>query len=298
MAESPATTGHRSKAFAICILAYLIALAVAFFVGYTFGKHHPIFIAFCADIAATLVIFIFSCIFRNSSFYDAYWSVAPLAIALYWTFGTASISGMTVRQLIVLLLVFAWGLRLTANWFSQWQGLIHEDWRYTDLRKRYRGRYWLIDLVGIEMMPTVIVFLGCLSLYPALSTGNNPFGWLDIVAIIITAGAIVIEATADIQLRNFIQKGPQTGDIMARGLWAYSRHPNYFGEVTFWWGLFIFALAAAPAYLWTIIGPMAITVLFFTVSIPLIEKRNMERRLGYDEHRKKVPVFIPRFPCK
>ena len=285
-----------TKAFALYALAYILALCVAVLVAYALGERHLVLIAFIADIAATLVIYTFSRIFRNASFYDAYWSVAPLAIALYWTLAAVSENVVLARQMVVVTLVFLWGLRLTYNWARQWQGLGHEDWRYADFRAKSKRWFWLVELWGIEMMPTMGVFLGCLCLYPALSTGTNSFGLLDGIAIAVTAGAIIIEATADEQLRRFVKTKRQPGDIMATGLWAYSRHPNYFGEIMFWWGLFIFALAADSCYWWTIAGPLAITILFLFISIPMMEKRSLERRPGYEELMKRVSALIPWFP--
>jgi steroid 5-alpha reductase family enzyme len=284
------------KAFALYGFAYVLALITAIAVGYAVREMHPILIVFTADIAATLVIYTFGRVFRNASFYDAYWSVAPLVIALFWVFRASSDGSVTARQIIVVTLVFLWGLRLTCNWARNWQGLKHEDWRYQDFRQKAKRWFWLIDLIGIEIMPTVIVFLACLSLYPALAVGEKPFGFLDVIAIILTAGAILVETIADEQLRKFIRKRPEPGEIMAKGLWAYSRHPNYLGEVTFWWGLYIFALAADSGYWWTIIGPVSITLLFTVISIPLMEKRSLERRPGYAELRKKIPVLFPWFP--
>jgi len=251
-----------TKAFSLCTLAYLLSLAVALFVGHSLDGHHPIIIVFWADLTATLVPYLFSRLFGNASFYDAYWSLAPLPIALYWMFGIAPINVITARKILILSLVLFWGLRLTWNWVSQWRGLKDEDWRYSELRKKYRSWFWIIDLVGIEMMPTIIVFLGCLSLYPSLSESKNAFNILDVIALIFTAGAIVIETTADEQLKRFKKKFPRPGEIINRGFWAYSRHPNYLGEIIFWWGLYIFALAASPAYWWTIVGPVAVTTLF------------------------------------
>ena len=201
------------KAFALYAFAYVLALLVAVGVGYLFRGLHPLLMIFLADIAGTLVIYVFGRVFHNASFYDAYWSIAPLVISLFWLLRTSSVSTVTARQVIVIVLVFFWGLRLTYNWARQWQGLKHEDWRYQDLRKKSPQWFWLIDLVGIEIMPTVIVFLACLSLYPALAVGKNSFGILDIVAIIITGGAIVIETVADEQLRRFTQQNPQTGRL-------------------------------------------------------------------------------------
>lgn len=287
----------RAKAFLFCALAYLLALDVAVLIAYALGGRHPIWIALFADIAATLVIYAFSRVFRNSSFYDAYWSLAPIAIGVYWIL-MASPNVLFVRQVTVITLVVIWGLRLTYNWAVDWQGLEHEDWRYSELRLKTGRWFWLVDLVGIEMMPTVLVFLGCLSLYPALSTGTRLWGPLDLIAIVITLGAIVIEATADEQLRKFRRSKQGTGEIMSTGLWAYSRHPNYFGEVTFWWGLYLFALAADRSYWWAVAGPAAITLLFIFFSIPTMDRRNLERRPGYEEHIKKVSALVPWFPRK
>ena len=296
MVNESSTPAALKKAFALYAFSYILALIIAVGVGYLFRGLHPLLMLFLADIAGTLVIYAFGRIFHNASFYDAYWSIAPLAIALFWLLRTSSGSTVTARQIIVIVLVFFWGLRLTYNWARQWQGLKHEDWRYQDLRNKSPQWFWLIDLVGIEIMPTIIVFLACLSLYPSLLIGENTFGILDIVAIIITGGAIVVETVADAQLRRFTQQNAQSGAIMAEGLWAYSRHPNYFGEVIFWWGLFIFGLAADAGYWGTIIGPVSITILFLAISIPLMEKRSLARRPGYAVLSKKIPVFLPWFP--
>jgi steroid 5-alpha reductase family enzyme len=283
------------KAFALIAFAYLLALLIAFGIGYLLRGLPLLWMLFLADIAGTLVIYLFGRVFRNASFYDPYWSVAPLGIAVFWLLRATSM-GLSTRQIIVVMLVFAWGLRLTWHWARQWQGLQHEDWRYRDLRKKSPVWFWLVDLAGIEIMPTVLVFLGCLSLYPAVSVGKNPFGPLDILAVLITGGSIIIETTADEQLWRFVRGKPKYGEILTKGLWACSRHPNYFGEVLFWWGLFIFALAVDASYWWTIIGPAAITILFVFISIPMMEKRSLARRPGYAELTKKIPIFLPWFP--
>jgi steroid 5-alpha reductase family enzyme len=196
------------KAFALIAFAYLLALLIAFGIGYLLRGLPLLWMLFLADIAGTLVIYLFGRVFRNASFYDPYWSLAPLGIAVFW-FLRGSSGGAAIRQIIVVLLVFAWGLRLTWHWARQWQGLQHEDWRYRDLRKKSPVWFWLVDLAGIEIMPTVLVFLGCLSLYPAVSVGKNPFGIIDIAAIVVTGGAVVIETTADEQLWRFVRGKPK-----------------------------------------------------------------------------------------
>ena len=166
----------QTGAFALCVLAYALALGAAFLAALGAGRQHPILIALLADIAATLVVYCFSRGLHNASFYDPYWSLAPIAIALYFGLAAFPASANAVRRLMVIALVCAWALRLTYNWARQWRGLGHEDWRYADLRKSSGRWFWIVDLVGIEMMPTLVVFAGCLPLYAALSAGSNPPG--------------------------------------------------------------------------------------------------------------------------
>src|SRR5262249_20349941 len=159
-------------------------------------------------------------------------------------------------------LVTWWAVRLTYNWARGWAGLHHEDWRYVDLRRTTGRAYWLVSFVGLHLMPTIQVFLAFLSLYVALAVGTRPFGLLDVVAALVTGGAIALESRADKELVRFRRSQPPPDAILASGVWAWSRHPNYFGEMSFWWGLWLFAMAADPARWWTVIGPVGITLLF------------------------------------
>ncbi len=290
------TSPNLKKAFTLYALVYVLALFVAIIFGLIFRKLSPVFIVLSADIAATLVIYWAGRVFHNASFYDAYWSIAPLVIVFFWNLGASLHHALILRRVIASVLVLLWGFRLTWNWAHQWQGIKHEDWRYRDLREKNSRLFWLIELVGIDLMPTLIVFLACLPLYPALVAGKNALNPIDIIAFIVTAGAIVIEAVADRQLWQFTRQKTRSGEIMTRGFWAYSRHPNYFGEITFWWGIFLFGLAAAPAYWWTVIGPVSVTVLFAVVSVPLMDKRNLAKRPDYAAIKKKIPALFPWFP--
>ena len=247
-----------------------------------------------ADVAATLVIFGFSRGLRCSSIYDAYWSVAPIVIVFYWVFH-AEEGIHPVRAGAVLFLVTWWGVRLTYNWARGWPGLHHSDWRY-EATKEAAPRLWFFsDLFGIHLFPTIEVLLALSGAWVALVVGTNPLSWIDLVALVGTAGAITIEMVADEQLRTFAEvKRP--GEIIKTGLWKYSRHPNYFGELSFWWGLYLFGLAADPSHVWTIVGPIAMTAMFLGISIPWMDRRSCERRPEYAEHMKRVSGLIPWFP--
>jgi steroid 5-alpha reductase family enzyme len=274
------------------IAAYLAALGGAFAVGLVMASANPVLTALAADTIATLAIFAFSMVLSNSSVYDPYWSVAPPVVALYWMQPLPAAGGPAARHALVLWLVVAWAVRLTYNWACGWPGLHHEDWRYVELRAKAKLPYWLVSLGAIHSFPTLQVFLACLPLYAALALGRAPWGALDWLALVVTAGAIAIETIADEQLRAF-NRSKQPGEICARGLWAYSRHPNYFGELAFWWGLWLFGLAAHPAWAWTVVGPIAMTFLFLFASIPMLEERSMARRPGYAEHTRHVSKLVP-----
>lgn len=281
--------------FTWILIAYVVGLIVAVIAGASMGWEHPIAVAFAADVAATVAVFAFSVAFGNSSFYDAYWSVAPIAIVFYWALGAAP-DVNHLRQVVAIGFVCLWGARLTYNWARGWGGLTHEDWRYVDLRSRTGAAYWVVSFIGLHMMPTLQVFLGCLSLYPAIAVGTRPFGALDWLGVAVTGGAIWIEARADKELLRFRRAKPPADAILSSGVWAYSRHPNYFGEMSFWWGLYLFGLAAAPSYWWTIVGPIAITLLFRFASLPLIETRMLQRRPGFAAHQQRVSMVVPWFP--
>ena len=287
---------HRRIGFAVVALVYLVAGLAAWAVVAALPGQSKLGVTFVADLAATVVVFLASLLARNASLYDPYWSVAPAVIVIAWVVWRTGgdLTAITARQATVLLLVLAWSIRLTMNWALSWRGLTHEDWRYVQIRDQ-RPRWvpwWLINLTGIQLMPTLVVFAGLLAVWPAVDRGR-PWGWLDAVATLVTAAAILIEALADRQLRHFTRDPANHGRILDHGLWHYSRHPNYLGEITFWWGLWLFALAAAPSWWWTVAGPIAMVLLFTLVSVPLMDRRSLQRRPAYADHMRHVPPLLP-----
>jgi steroid 5-alpha reductase family enzyme len=282
----------RGVSFAVVALAYLLGAAAAAAVVLAARSLHAIPLTLAADVVATVAVFAVSMAVANSSLYDPYWSVAPPVVAVAWALtGT----GVGARQVLVVTLIVVWAVRLTVHWGGTWRGLGHEDWRYVELRERTRARlpWWLLSLVGIQLMPTLVVFLGLLSLWPAVAVGTRPLNLLDAAAVIVTGAAIAIEAVSDIQLRRFVADPANRGRTADRGLWRLSRHPNYLGEIAFWWGLWLFGLAAAPGWWWTIVGPLAMVVLFLTASIPLMDRRNLARRPDYGTWMRTVPALLP-----
>lgn len=250
-----------------------------------------------ADLIATLVVFVASRVLHNSSCYDPYWSVLPPFLVGFWLLAASDVAGVDDgRSVLLVVVVLVWAVRLTGNWLYDWPGLHHEDFRYPGVRAS-AGRFELLaDLVGIHLVPTLIVFLGLVPAYAVLARPGDPVNWLDGVATVVGVGAAVLQLVADAQMRAFIRTR-QPGQAMESGLWAWSRHPNYFGEVAFWWSLALFGIAGAPGdWWWLVVGGVAMTVMFQAASIPMMEKRSLERRPTYQDIIDRVPRLVPRPP--
>lgn len=274
------------KAFAVVIGAYLLAAAAGFGAALTVPTAHPLLKIALGTVVGTLVVFAFSRAFDNTSIYDPYWSVAPIAAAVYLFAGPGAGGA---RGLLLMALIALWGWRLTLNWARWWKGLGHEDWRYADIRKVTGGAYWWASAFGLHLFPTIVVFLGLLPVHAAF-TSERPFGALDAIAAAVTLAAIALETIADEQLKRF--RSRPSAAVCNIGVWRYSRHPNYFGEISFWVGLWLFGLAVGAPW-WTALGPLAMVGLFLFASIPLMERHLSSRRAGWDEHKARTSMLLP-----
>lgn len=282
-------TFSRPQSILISIVAYILATAIAVVVWhFSAGMHHLWRLAL-ADGAATLLIFGTSLAFNNSSMYDPYWSLKPVVIAV----GCALMFGVgSVGSMALLLLMLLYGLRLTVNFYRDWPGMHHEDWRYRDFRVKFPRLYWAVSLGGIHIFPTVQVLLACLPLYLGMKTGGG-IGLLGMAGILLTLVAIWLAYAADGQMRTFRNHPANSGQIMSIGLWKHSRHPNYLGELLTWWGIWLIALDLDSTLWWTGIGALSITLMFVFVSIPLMDARSAARRPAFAAHVKRTRMLLP-----
>ena len=252
---------------------------------------NPLIRLFLADVLATIIVWFFGLIYENVSVYDPYWSVFPPVAFLLWAFYTQTWS---LPVILLLVASWYWGWRLTRNWVITFKGLAHEDWRYTKYRSLHPVLFHLINLFGLNMMPTLVVFGAMLpglkifevSLNSQLSTLNY---CLLAIGFIVCISSATIQLIADKQIHDFRAANP--GKYCNVGLWKHGRHPNYFGEIQFWWGIWIM-YAAFGGIDWFICGPIAMTALFLCISIPLMEKRQLQNKPGYAEYRKQTRILI------
>lgn len=289
----------KGRALALVALAYVVAVAVAAaWLLWAPSTGRLWLDTLIADVLATLVIFVFSRAYRNSSFYDAYWSVIPpLLLAYWWWQGPIGLSGTgALRAWLMAVVVGYWAVRLTSNWAVGFAGLHHEDWRYPILRDG-AGRFaFLTDLFGIHLFPTLQVFVGMVPAYIALTRPGDGLVWLTWLAFAVGMAAVTLELVADTQMRRFVAAG-RPGGVMDQGLWGWSRHPNYLGEIGFWLSVALFGIAASPRdFWWLLIGVVVMVAMFLGASIPMMEKRSLERRPQYQDVIARVPRLVPRRP--
>ena len=282
----------RPGGFAVIVVAYATALAGGWAVAESVGAEHPVPALGLGYLASALVIFVWSTAVDNGSMFDAWWSVLP-PFAAVWLAAAHGPDVPGLRIVLVLVVVWVWGVRLTSNWARDWPGLDHEDWRYLELYGK--GPKVVVSLTSVHLFPCVVVFLGSLPLVPALVEGTRPVGVLDWVAAVVGVGAALLEFVADEQMRRF-RRVRTPGQVMDRGLWAWSRHPNYLGEILFWVSVWLFGVAAAPSWWWTLVGPLAMVGMFLGASIPMLDQRSRERRPEFAAYADRTPALVPRPP--
>jgi len=244
--------------------------------------------------AGTIVLYACGLVLRNSGFYDVYWSLAPVGFATWWV--TEAGGWSEPRALLAFGCTALWGLRLTSNWVTHFEGLDHEDWRYVDLRKKTGGAYPVASFFALHAFPFTLVTLGTLPVYTAIGS-RAPLGAIDVAAVIAGIGAVVLETISDIQLHRFRRDNRDPSRFCDTGLWALSRHPNYCGEAVYWWSAALFGLAAGGGVM-MVLGAVGVTAMILFASIPMAEKRALAKRPAFADYQRRVSRLIPWFPAK
>jgi steroid 5-alpha reductase family enzyme len=239
------------------------------------------------------LLWIGSVIARNVSIVDLFWGLGFVFVALFYFMET---DGYLTRKIIVMLLVAVWGLRLSI--YLAWRNIGKgEDFRYRQFRKKYgEKRYWWISFFQTFLLQGVLMWLISVPLLAAQYYGkNDSLGIIDYAGIILWITGFFFETTGDIQLALFKADQSNKGKVMDKGLWRYTRHPNYFGDSVVWWGFGFFCLASG-SYL-PVLGSVLMTALIIKVSgVALLEKSLTDQKPQYKEYIQKTSAFLPWFP--
>ena len=236
-----------------------------------------------------------SVLLKNAGVADIFWGFGfGLIACLTFVMG----NGYPPRAILLAVLASIWGLRLALHIWARSIGE-PEDRRYKALREKEGERFWYSSLYKVFWLQGVLLWVISLVLQAGgASASPDQWTWHDVLGVFLWMVGLVFETTADWQLTQFKKNPLNKEKVMNRGLWKYSRHPNYFGESLIWWGFFVVALSS-PSSWWTIIGPVTITFLLIRVSgVQLLERTIQKRRPHYDTYIRNTSAFFPWFPKK
>jgi steroid 5-alpha reductase family enzyme len=240
--------------------------------------------------AAMLALWVVSLVRRDASIVDVFWG---LGFALVAVVSHACGEGAPARKTLVTVLALAWGVRLAAHllWRNWGQG---EDYRYRAMRARHGDRFAIVSLYLVFGLQGVLMWIVSLPLQVAqIAPGPDHLTWLDAAGAALWAVGFGCEALGDWQLARFRAEAANRGKVMDRGLWRYTRHPNYFGDAVVWWGFFLIALST-PAGWWSALGPIVMTFFLLRVSGVALLERGLERRKPeYQAYVERTSAFFP-----
>ncbi len=230
---------------------------------------------------------------RDASIVDVFWGTGFVFVA--WI-AYALADGSQDRALLLALLVTAWGLRLTVHLAHRNLGK-GEDYRYAEMRRRHGDAWPLRSLFVVFWLQGALIWVVSLPVQVAMADPTPAgLGVLDWIGTVVWALGLTFEAVGDWQLSRFKADPANRGKVMDRGLWRYTRHPNYFGDFCVWWGIWLVALAAGGTW-WTVVGPAVMSVLLIRVSgVALLERSLSRRREGYADYVARTSAFFPRPP--
>jgi len=241
------------------------------------------------SLAVALPTWLVSLPLRDASLADRIWSLMVAGPAVAY----AAAFPPDARGVLMLALLGAWALRL-AVYVTRRNSSHGEDRRYRAIRERNQPNFGLKSLYLVFGLQAVIAWMVGLPLLAALAQ-PAPLNSLDFIGMAVAAGGLLIETVADAQLARFLRGPRQEGAVMDQGLWAWSRHPNYFGECCVWWGLAVMALGAGGVgAAWALVSPLVMTALLLKVSgVALLEQDIAQRRPAYRDYVARTSAFIP-----
>ncbi len=245
-------------------------------------------------VAMMIALWLVSLIKKDASIVDIFWGLGFVMVGwASWKFSDAQ----SQRGTVLAVLTTVWGLRLGGYlwWRNHGKG---EDFRYQAMRKHYGSKFAVKSLFIVFGLQGVLMWIVSLPVQLGQMTDGAKVGAVGYVGIALWAIGVLFESVGDIQLARFKSDSANAGKVMDKGLWKFTRHPNYFGDACAWWGIAIVA-AESRIGLFGIIGALVMNTLLLKYSgVPILEKSINKRRPGYEEYQRRTSSFIPRMPKK
>ena len=237
---------------------------------------------------ASTLVWVASLVRRDAGLADLFWGLGFVGVA--WVYHVR-LEASGARSLLVPLLTTVWGVRLSLHLALRNLGR-PEDYRYREMREARGASFWWVSLFTVFLLQATLLWIVSFPLFH-VQRGSGPPGWVGLIGAGVAVLGLLLESVADAQLARFRRTRAHPGEVMDQGLWRYSRHPNYFGDAVFWWGVGLMALEV-PGGWWTTIGPVVMTVLLLRVSgVTLLEQRLASEKPAYRAYAERTNAFIP-----
>ena len=282
----------KKKLFGLLILflVYIVAIFIGGLLFMVLKDHiHYLLAILIADVAATVFVWLLGVIFKTPSMYDPYWSLQTfffyLATLIYF-------NHWNMYTLIPLIAILLYSIRLTVNFIKGFHDLSYVDWRYKMLREKSGKLFQLVNLFGICMFPTLVVYSASIPLYVYASFGVDSFSMLDLIGSLIILIGVYLELFADLQMKEFIKNRTSKEEVINIGLWKYSRHPNYLGEIMIWFGVALILIIGHINYWYWIFGAVINLLMFLFISIPMEEKHMKEYKPSLNEYIQTTSMLL------
>ena len=273
----------------LLLLFYVVSFALGFLVYHFISPYMGELLAlFIANTISTVILWIIGIFLKSASVYDPYWSVQTV---IYYVFLMIKYHAFNAGVIIYLCLILFWAIRLTTNFAIGFNDLSYIDWRYKNIKEKTGKFFQIVSLIGIHMIPTVIVYLASIPAFMYILSGYS-FTAFNLIGLIIMFFATLLEMTADIEMKKFIKNRTSRSEINRNGVWKNTRHPNYLGEISFWYGVLLVYLIPSFSNIYVIIGAILNTLLFLFISIPLAEGNMQKYKENFDQYKKETWMLL------
>ena len=283
----------KKKIIGLIFLAILYSLSfiVGFFIYKFCDMLDDLLRMFLLSITPMFIVYIFGLVLKNTSIINPYWSVQTPVLMMFLMIRYNAFNLGTLLYFIVFCL---FAIRLSINYAKEYSGLTYEDWRYKLIRNKTGKCYFLVSFFFIFVMPTLVVFVSSLPMYLYIIEQDS-FGFLQIIGLVVMAFGIVYQTIADRQMYLFRKNRSKTNMVYSKGVWAHSRHPNYFGELVLWVGVSFVYVSSNFSKAYVLVCCLPVILLHILISIPISEKNYLKNKVGYDLYKKKTNMLFPSF---
>jgi len=246
--------------------------------------------------AATIVVmltcvWVASLVLRDAGIIDMFWGLGYALIALTTLLSSENLSPLAVATGLA---VMAWGVRLFTHLLIRWRKEPEEDYRYQNMRKKHGDHFWWRSIFTVFLFQGLLMWLVSMPFMAAFYfAGPAALPGLTIVFLVLALGGLYMETMADIQLTQF-RATAKKGELLDSGWWKRTRHPNYFGDALFWWGIYGAVVAATPESIWTIFAPLTMNYLLVKVSGADLLEYRLKKKPGYTDYMQRTNRFVPK----